>query len=170
MFAERYPVRGVGDGCLGTVEGLYCKRPIQCLASSEILTPHPLTPWRVWAERGWGINSSEDARHCSALSFWFKKQVFFLAKIVFFFMLNFSYSMDSTVCSLRLITDLLLSLTAHDFCFLCYDDDGVLFPCDSVQECGEPSFQPGRRGGATGAHRHRRHHNSLGSESEFLNF
>jgi hypothetical protein len=24
-------------------EGLYCKRPIQCLASSEILTPHPLT-------------------------------------------------------------------------------------------------------------------------------
>ncbi len=24
-----------------TVEGLYCKRPIQCLASSEILTPHP---------------------------------------------------------------------------------------------------------------------------------
>jgi hypothetical protein len=29
------------------VEGLYCKRPIQCLASSEILTPpHPLTPHR----------------------------------------------------------------------------------------------------------------------------
>jgi hypothetical protein len=26
------------------VEGLYCKRPIQCLASSEILTPHPSTP------------------------------------------------------------------------------------------------------------------------------
>ncbi len=25
------------------VEGFYCKRPIQCLASSEILTPHPLT-------------------------------------------------------------------------------------------------------------------------------
>jgi hypothetical protein len=24
-----------------TVEGLYCKRPIQCLASSEILTPPP---------------------------------------------------------------------------------------------------------------------------------
>ncbi len=23
------------------VKGLYCKRPIQCLASSEILTPHP---------------------------------------------------------------------------------------------------------------------------------
>jgi hypothetical protein len=26
-----------------SVQGLYCKRPIQCLASSEILTPHPLT-------------------------------------------------------------------------------------------------------------------------------
>jgi hypothetical protein len=25
------------------VEGLYCQRPIQCLASSKILTPHPLT-------------------------------------------------------------------------------------------------------------------------------
>jgi hypothetical protein len=32
----------------GLVEGLYCNRPIQCLASSEILTPpHPLTAWRV---------------------------------------------------------------------------------------------------------------------------
>jgi hypothetical protein len=30
-----------------TVEGLYCKRPIQCLASSEILTPRPLTARRV---------------------------------------------------------------------------------------------------------------------------
>ncbi len=29
------------------VEGLYCKRPIQCLASSEILIPHPLTARRV---------------------------------------------------------------------------------------------------------------------------
>jgi hypothetical protein len=29
------------------VEGLYCKRPIQCLASSEILTPPPLTARRV---------------------------------------------------------------------------------------------------------------------------
>ncbi len=28
---------------VGSVEVLYCKRPIQCLASSEILTPHPLT-------------------------------------------------------------------------------------------------------------------------------
>jgi hypothetical protein len=25
--------------CLQSVEGLYCKRPIQCLASSKILTP-----------------------------------------------------------------------------------------------------------------------------------
>jgi hypothetical protein len=63
-----------------TVEGLYCKRPIQCLASSEQLTPHPLTARRVcttpplvrrgghtrWVERG-GVNSSEDARHCNVL-------------------------------------------------------------------------------------------------------
>ncbi len=64
------------------VEGLYCKRPIQCLASSEMLTPHPLTARRVcvyppplvrgvdtlagW-RGGWGVNSSEDARHCSVL-------------------------------------------------------------------------------------------------------
>jgi hypothetical protein len=66
-----------------TVEGLYCKRPIQRLASSEILTPPP--PNRSpsvyppplpmvrgdghtrWGERGWGINCSEDARHCSVL-------------------------------------------------------------------------------------------------------
>jgi hypothetical protein len=32
---------------LDTVEGLNCKRPIQCLASSKILTPHPLTARRV---------------------------------------------------------------------------------------------------------------------------
>ncbi len=29
---------------LSSVEGLYCKRPIQCLASSEILTPPPTPP------------------------------------------------------------------------------------------------------------------------------
>jgi len=51
------------------VEGLYCKRPIQCLASSEILTPHrpasvdPLAfgaggGHTRWVERGWGVNSS----------------------------------------------------------------------------------------------------------------
>ncbi len=33
--------------CAKSVEGLYCKRPIQCLASSKILTPHPLTARRV---------------------------------------------------------------------------------------------------------------------------
>ncbi len=63
------------------VEGLYCKRPIQCLASSEILTPPPPhRPASVYhrafgaggghtrlVERGWGVNSSEDARHCSVL-------------------------------------------------------------------------------------------------------
>jgi hypothetical protein len=61
-----------------TVEGLYCKRPIQCLASSE--TPPGecvdlVYPPAVgaggghtrWGERGWGVNSSEDARHCSVL-------------------------------------------------------------------------------------------------------
>jgi hypothetical protein len=59
---------------------VYCKRPIQYLVSSEILTPHPPNrPASVypsafgagghicWVERGWGVNSSEDARHCSVL-------------------------------------------------------------------------------------------------------
>ncbi len=55
-----------------SVAGLYCKRPIQCLTSSEILTPHPLTAWRVctphafgaggehtrWVESGWGGGGS----------------------------------------------------------------------------------------------------------------
>ncbi len=35
------------------VEGLYCKRPIQCLASSKILTPHSLTARRVCTPRLW---------------------------------------------------------------------------------------------------------------------
>ncbi len=66
-----------------TVERLYCKRPIFCLASSKILTPTPLTARRVlppafgagedtpagW--RGWwgggGVNILEDARHSSVL-------------------------------------------------------------------------------------------------------
>ncbi len=60
------------------VEGLYCKRPILCLASSKILTA-PLTA-RLYppafgaggghtrcVERGWGVNILEDARHCSVL-------------------------------------------------------------------------------------------------------
>ncbi len=64
------------------VERLYCKRPIQCLASSKILTPHPRTARRVcsvspafgaggghtrWVERGWGVNILEEASHCSVL-------------------------------------------------------------------------------------------------------
>ncbi len=63
-----------------SVEGLYCKRPIQCLASSELLTPYPLTARRVCTPggedilAGWrgvgGVNSSEDARHCSVLYIW----------------------------------------------------------------------------------------------------
>jgi hypothetical protein len=74
------------DRVFGAVEGLYCNRPIQCLASSEILTPPPAAPHRQrvctpspppafgaggghtrWVESGWGVNSSEDARHCSVL-------------------------------------------------------------------------------------------------------
>jgi hypothetical protein len=35
------------------VEGLCCKRPIQCLAPSEILTPHPLTARRVCTPPPW---------------------------------------------------------------------------------------------------------------------
>jgi hypothetical protein len=64
-----------------TVEGLYCKRPIQCLASSEILTPSPPhRPASVYLPafgagggdtlaggEGVGVNSSEDARHCFVL-------------------------------------------------------------------------------------------------------
>jgi hypothetical protein len=61
-----------------SVEGLYCKRPIQCMASSKILTPHPLTARRVWTpppafgagggqtrwvERGWEVNILEDAEN-----------------------------------------------------------------------------------------------------------
>ncbi len=61
------------------LEGLYCKRPIQCLASSKLLTPQPplhppsacvLPPHqRRWVTHspgceGWGVNSSEeDARY-----------------------------------------------------------------------------------------------------------
>jgi hypothetical protein len=64
-----------------TVKRLYCKRPIQCLASSKILTPPPLPGDCVvyppafgaggghtrWVERGWGVNILEDARHSSVL-------------------------------------------------------------------------------------------------------
>jgi hypothetical protein len=57
---------------------MYCKRPIQCLASSDLQPPHrPASVYPPvfgaggghtrWVERGWGVNSSEDARHCSVL-------------------------------------------------------------------------------------------------------
>ena len=66
---------------LVALEGLYCKRPILCLASSKILTPSPHPPHRPasvypsafgghtpWVERGGGVvNSLVDARHCSVL-------------------------------------------------------------------------------------------------------
>jgi hypothetical protein len=78
---DRYIVKNTSIQYPGGVEGLYCKRPIQCLASSVKLTPPlPHSPASVylpaygagegdtrWVERGWGINSSEDARHCSVL-------------------------------------------------------------------------------------------------------
>jgi hypothetical protein len=72
---------GGGDSRDPAVEGIYCKRPIQCLASSKILTPHPLTARRVKTPRlwcrgrthslgggGWGVSSLEDARNCSVLN------------------------------------------------------------------------------------------------------
>jgi hypothetical protein len=51
------------------VEGLYCKRPIQCLTSSEIFTPNLWGGVRTHSlvGEGVGVNSSEDARHCSVL-------------------------------------------------------------------------------------------------------
>jgi hypothetical protein len=80
---HKWASKRYGYPSLLTVEGLYCKRPIQCLASSEILMPHwplphrpaslyPSSPpplvrgedtlagWRGarWVERGWGVNSS----------------------------------------------------------------------------------------------------------------
>jgi hypothetical protein len=64
-----------------SVERLYCKRPILCLASSKILTPHPphrpasvYPPPLVRGEdtlAGWrggrGVNILEDARHSSVI-------------------------------------------------------------------------------------------------------
>jgi hypothetical protein len=55
-----------------SVERLYCKRPILCLASSKILTPHPPRRPLVrgddtvagWRGR-WGVNFLEDPRHSS---------------------------------------------------------------------------------------------------------
>jgi hypothetical protein len=53
------------DSCMGVsqivgrsltllfVDGLYCKRPIQCLASSEILTPTPSPPGECVPARLW---------------------------------------------------------------------------------------------------------------------
>jgi hypothetical protein len=62
------------------VEGLYCKRPIQCLASLKTLTPTPsptgecVPPLPLVRGKdhslggeGVGVNISEDARHCSVL-------------------------------------------------------------------------------------------------------
>ena len=35
----------------------------QCLVSSELLIPHPLSAQTRQGVRGWGVNISEDARH-----------------------------------------------------------------------------------------------------------
>jgi hypothetical protein len=56
------------------------RTPSQCLASSKILNPTPSPPRECvppafgaggghtrWVEMGWGVNSLEDARHCSVL-------------------------------------------------------------------------------------------------------
>ncbi len=60
--------------CIGilAVERLYCKRPILCLASSKILTSHPLTARRVCTPpplvRGENtLKILEDARHSSVI-------------------------------------------------------------------------------------------------------
>ncbi len=54
LFLTWCPLNWFGHGWLvpgglraQPVEGLNCKRPVQCLASSRILTPHPLTARRV---------------------------------------------------------------------------------------------------------------------------
>jgi hypothetical protein len=77
-------VSGVSRPSAAPVEGLYCKRPIQCLASSKMFTPPP-TPsphgecvppafgagggHTRWVERGWGVSVLEDARHCSCSTY-----------------------------------------------------------------------------------------------------
>jgi hypothetical protein len=74
-----------------SVEGLYGKRPIQCPASSEILTPPPHRPASVYPPtfgagggihsldgEGVGVNSSEDARHYSVSVFYICK--YFVAR------------------------------------------------------------------------------------------
>ncbi len=77
---------GRAGGWPQIVERLYCKRPIQCLASSKILTPppphcpasvYPPSPRLWWGGRthslggdwrgGWVVNILEDARHSSVL-------------------------------------------------------------------------------------------------------
>ncbi len=124
-----------------TVEGLYCKRPIQCLASSEILTPHP--PHRpasvyplplVWGkdtllgEEGVGFNSSEDARHCSVLYIckYFVRFTIADMKILTFNLLNF----DAVY--------LLLSWTMFSKQFLLWDstpNNSTVLHIDNARAC-----------------------------------
>jgi hypothetical protein len=51
-----------GPGSIDFIaERLYCKRPVQCLASSKILTPHSLTARRVCTPR----RSNKKQRSCN---------------------------------------------------------------------------------------------------------
>jgi hypothetical protein len=47
----------------GTVEGLYSKRPIQCLSSSKILTPHTLNARRLCTQGGGIYGGAHRAEH-----------------------------------------------------------------------------------------------------------
>ncbi len=74
-------VGALDNSLLRGVKGLYCKRPIQCLAPSKrpppLHRPASVYPPPLWCGKrthslggggwAWGVNSSEDARHCSAL-------------------------------------------------------------------------------------------------------
>jgi hypothetical protein len=83
-FAQEMALQKIVNQTLSSVERLYSKRPILCLASSKILTPPPSSPpgecvpppppafgagggHTRWVERGWGVNILKDARHCSVL-------------------------------------------------------------------------------------------------------
>ncbi len=64
FFLSKKSLAPCRDNSISGVEGLYCKRLIQCLASSP-----PRRGGRThsgWRGSG-GVNSSEDARHCSVL-------------------------------------------------------------------------------------------------------
>ncbi len=84
LYFNFAPIKGPGSSFYvhfsPNVVRLYCKRPIQCLASSKILTPTPSPPGVcvlpcLWyggkthslGGEGVGVNILEDARHSSVL-------------------------------------------------------------------------------------------------------